>query len=298
MHESVATLLSGLIDYAGLFPPAGLPMPAAVHNYAHYLTAPYPWILGRFILPANRLEEFERAAEPRLWPRSRSAWRLSALAGDPVRDFQEIEEFNRKHTDLPAVPATIDTVEIKVTGVQDLIAILAKAPSSVSLYCEVPVEGEFAQHLEVLSRHGARAKIRCGGLSPESFPAAERLALFLKACTAADVGFKATAGLHHPVRGTFPVHYEAGSPRVLMHGFLNLALAAAWARQGMQAEELVELLEEKSGAAFRFSDEGAIWRGHFLSRPEIAEARDGFFHAFGSCSFSEPVGDLRKMNLI
>ncbi len=36
MVHSVQALLAGLIDYAGLFAPAALPMPAAVHNYAHY----------------------------------------------------------------------------------------------------------------------------------------------------------------------------------------------------------------------------------------------------------------------
>ena len=59
--ESATALLSGLIDYAGLFPPASLAMAAAVANYDAYLRGEYSWILGRFIVPVARLEEFEKA---------------------------------------------------------------------------------------------------------------------------------------------------------------------------------------------------------------------------------------------
>ncbi len=36
MSQAIHTLMTGLIDYAGLFPPAGLPMREAVGNYAKY----------------------------------------------------------------------------------------------------------------------------------------------------------------------------------------------------------------------------------------------------------------------
>ena len=40
MHASLRILMEGLIDYAGLFPPASLDMPTAVRNYAAYRKSP------------------------------------------------------------------------------------------------------------------------------------------------------------------------------------------------------------------------------------------------------------------
>ena len=57
------TLIAGLIDYAGLFPPASLSMKAAVKEYARRRQSPEAWLLGRFVVPADRLEEFDIAAE-------------------------------------------------------------------------------------------------------------------------------------------------------------------------------------------------------------------------------------------
>src|SRR5205809_4623216 len=59
MNASLRALLSGLIDYAGLFPPAGLPLDQAIRNYARYRHESDAWMLGRFVIPANRLAEVQ-----------------------------------------------------------------------------------------------------------------------------------------------------------------------------------------------------------------------------------------------
>ena len=59
MTPALRSLLTGLIDYAGLFPPAGLGMEAAVRNYDSYVRDEHAWMLGRFIVPAARLAEYE-----------------------------------------------------------------------------------------------------------------------------------------------------------------------------------------------------------------------------------------------
>ena len=46
-------LLHGAIDYAGLFPPAGLDLEATVRNYAAYREGRDAWALGRLVLPAS-----------------------------------------------------------------------------------------------------------------------------------------------------------------------------------------------------------------------------------------------------
>src|SRR5262249_19703803 len=57
MFASVRALLTGIVDYAGMFPPAKLPLDEALRNYLRYRTEPDAWMLGRFICPAARLGE-------------------------------------------------------------------------------------------------------------------------------------------------------------------------------------------------------------------------------------------------
>ncbi len=79
--ESLRILLSDAIDYAGLFPPASLEMPAAAQNFARYLNGEFRWMLGRFVVPAERLLELEKLLKPN---RARG-WRVTALAGPPLQ---------------------------------------------------------------------------------------------------------------------------------------------------------------------------------------------------------------------
>jgi hypothetical protein len=55
--KSLRALMAGAIDYAGLFPPAKLPMDQAIRNYARYRQEPESWMLGRFVCPAARFDE-------------------------------------------------------------------------------------------------------------------------------------------------------------------------------------------------------------------------------------------------
>src|SRR5437660_1475932 len=75
MSPSLRALLEHVIDYAGLFPPATLPLDEAVRNYARYRTEPEGWMLGRFICPAARLAELSPFADE-LFP----DWRPLAVA--------------------------------------------------------------------------------------------------------------------------------------------------------------------------------------------------------------------------
>src|ERR1039458_6302292 len=100
--DAASVLLRDLIDYAGLFPPASLAMLPAVANYDAYSQSEWNWILGRFIVPVSRLDEFEKAfsALPTSAPGSGfTNWRLSVLPGsDVVADVACIREFNARMT--------------------------------------------------------------------------------------------------------------------------------------------------------------------------------------------------------
>jgi hypothetical protein len=123
---------------------------------------------------------------------------------------------------------------------------------------------------------GARAKVRCGGAV---VPSVEELAAFVRACREHGVVFKATAGLHH----AYPT--EAGE-----HGFLNLLAAAVF---GDEEHALAETC-----GAFALDAESFRWNGCVAGADELARVRETLVHSIGSCSFFEPVGELRRLGIL
>lgn len=235
-------LLEGLIDYAGLFPPARLDLDAALTEYDEACAGPHAWMLERFICPATRLRD--------LGDRS---LRLTVVIDDES---------------APLDREGIEVVEGKAPP-GDLHAL---APEGARVFAEVdPTD---ASALDDVARARVGAKVRCGG---DAFPAPGELAAFVAGCTERELPFKATAGLHHPFRT--PDH----------HGFVNLLAAAGLARDGADLEAV---LAEEDASAFTVEEGALLWRG------QSAGERRVHFVGYGSCSFSEPVDDLRKLGWI
>jgi hypothetical protein len=294
-------LLRDLIDYAGLFPPAGLSMMQSLANYNAYARSKWNWILGRFVVPVARLDEFEDALAglPPESDRESECWRLSALLGtDPMADVACIREFNvRRTTGNPHRTIIVDSVEAKVAGAADVTRLSAAIPLEFTTYFEIPLSA-CSESIAVVSGCGRRAKMRTGGETADKFPATESVIEFMRLCAAAKVPFKATAGLHHPLRSEHRFTYQCDSPSGVMHGFINVFLAAAFLRVGMEPRLAVQLLEEQSATAFQFDLDGISWREHQLNRDEIAAARQDFAVSFGSCSFTAPIDDLRSLHIL
>jgi hypothetical protein len=247
--DSLHALLAKLIDYAGLYPPAGLPLPAVLENYEAYLVSEESWMLNRLVLPAATLPE----------ARLGDNWRVTLLVeGEPG-----------------PLPAQVQTLE-------------TKRPHRLSLptYCESPVGG---------IANGAFAKVRTGGLTPEAIPSSEALAGFLSEAASRRIAFKATAGLHHPIRSMRPLTYATGGPCATMHGFVNVFVAAAFAWRGGQRDVILDVLNDDDAGGFQFLTGELLWRGRSIATGEIQSARRDFAHSFGSCSFAEPLADLRAL---
>ena len=128
--------------------------------------------------------------------------------------------------------------------------------------------------VEALARSGGRLKVRCG----PQVPSIDALAATIRDCREHSLPFKATAGLHHAVR-------QQGQ-----YGFVNLLAASAF------GDEEAVLAEEDEGA-FAIEDDAFRWRDRTASVAEVERARE-LFVAFGSCSFDEPVDDLRRLGLL
>ena len=288
-------LLRQSIDYAGLFPPAALDMPAAVANYAGYRAGVDAWALGRFVVPAARLDEFSAALSGiAAAPSPGGAWLLAALAGpDVAGDLELIARFNDR-----ASHARIDTVELKAGSAATIQDSMHRMPRHLQAYIEIPVDRDPAALVGTLSEAGARAKVRTGGVTRDAFPEPHDLIRFMTTCIRARVPFKATAGLHHPLRAEYRLTYEADSDRGVMFGFLNVFLAAAFLRAGMDERSAIQVLEERSPRAFQVEDDGVSWRHSHLSPEELRAARGEAVVSFGSCSFTEPLSELQALSLL
>jgi hypothetical protein len=296
--RAVDALLTGLIDYAGLFPPAGEAMRPALEHYAAYRSGAHRSALGRFIVPFDRLPEFEEYGQD-LLPRGPESepWRLSALvAGDVSAAGRGLLEFNRRHGSGSANgQAVVDVVELKAPTVKDIEHARAQIAGSFTPYFEIPTGGDLSRLISGIARVGARAKIRTGGVTADAFPAASEILEFLGACHEHSVAFKATAGLHHPVGGEFRLTYERDSPVAVMYGFLNVFLASAFVYFDLPVETARAVLEETDREAFSFTDDGITWREITLDLNQIKAFRARSATSFGSCSFREPVDELASL---
>ncbi len=308
---SVRTLLSGLIDYAGLFPPARLDMAAAAEAYNRARVGEHEWMLGRFICPVSRLEELTQHASAlmpgtagtsgyREHADSGEPWRISALIDTDIKQMEAaldaIDAFNERHASVDAGQAVVDVVELKVTQVNEIDWVLDQLPDEIYPFFEFPVSADCRGFVAALSGEQAAAKIRTGGVVPGAFPTPQEVIAFLNACDAADVAFKATAGLHHPVRGSYRLTYEKDCASAPMYGFLNVFMAACFIRiKGANDADAIRLLTDESAASFKFLEDVASWSGHGLETAQIAAVRESFALSFGSCSFDEPVQELVKI---
>jgi hypothetical protein len=293
-------LLAGLVDYAGLFPPAALSMADAVSRYDGYRGGPQAWALGTFVVPAARLAEFEGVVQPLLG--EGDAWPLSVIAGaDFAADVRTIAEFVQRVTPWAVVRA----VEVKASSRDDIEAIATSAAllrtslaDAFETYVEVSVATDPTAMVEAIAERGLRAKVRTGGVETRAFPTAGQLARFFAACRTHGVTFKATAGLHHAMRGSYPLTYGPASERGTMFGFLNVFLAAMFARDGLGEADVRAMLEERDADSFAFGPSGVAWRGRAVTAESIRTARVRAAVSFGSCSFAEPVADLSTLGLL
>ncbi|HEY1860759.1 MAG TPA: hypothetical protein VGG61_10415 [Gemmataceae bacterium] len=328
MVASLRTLLRGLIDYAGLFPPAKLPLDQAIREFAQYWKELDHWMLGHFVCPASQLRDLEPYLDE-LFPKRALPFGLSVL-GSGGNEMSELlanlrcDQFSidlfeggskkqvvvsnfevRLPTDyVPAVKAAATDLTHTVKVTKDW---RDEKRAPLMIYWEPSFSEDWRRSvsavIDILSadRIGKRfvksqktrprgIKLRCGGMEAAAVPSSDKVAFVIAACRDAGVALKFTAGLHHPVR-----HFDSGL-QTRVHGFVNVfgAGVLAFARQ-LNEQQIRQVIEEEDPSSFVFSDEGVQWRDLQASTEEIAEARRQAVISFGSCSFDEPRDDLRKL---
>ncbi len=280
--RAINGLLKGLIDYAGLYPPAGLDMRTAVRNYLDYSRQKHAAALGRFVVDLNRLKEVREAAEDSLGEIGLSV--VGALRNDWACLPQFIDDGFR-----------IEMIEVKAGSAAEIEFVCKRLPPSVIIHFEIPINVQTSELIDAIAISGARAKLRMGGLDAAAFPTAKEIARSLKALADHSVSFKATAGLHHPVRSCHRFSYANGSDSGMMHGFVNLCCAASLLFFGGETGDAEMLLAEEDSAAWQVTNEAISWRSFQWSADQLHSVRLRFLTSFGSCSFEDPIHDLEAL---
>ncbi len=279
---AIEAALGGLIDYAGLYPPAALDMQAAVRNYLEYRESKHAFVLGRFIVNLARMNEMREAAGDAF--RSVQLSVIAAQDLEPRLIWRYLDEGFR-----------IESVEMKCNDAATAVSIAELLPDAVERYFEVPMQDSAPEWLDALATIRASAKLRMGGVVAEAFPSQKAVGFILHALAGRQVPFKATAGLHHPIRSPHPFTYAADSASGTMHGFLNVLFAAALLYSGGAAGEALRTLEEEDAGAWRAAPDSIRCRAFEWTTDQLHEVRSRFFLSFGSCSFVEPVRDLEAL---
>ena len=274
-------MLEGFFDYAGLYPPASLDLQSVIKHWDRYIKSEDNWMLARLIIPASKLGEFKELAKDVMPKSEEEPWQLSVLL-PPASDagFNDAVDttiaFNEE--DLGAIA---NIVEFKASTIDEIDSALNVLHDDLFPFIELPVNDDPRGLIASLSGCVAGAKVRTGGVIPELYPSSENLARFIFACGVARIPFKATAGLHHPNRN------ENAAVGVNEFGFLNVLCASiASMRQDATEADVESLLTMEAVELSDFTEE------------EIAHVRSEVFCAIGSCSFEEPVEDLRSMGIL
>ena len=297
--DSRTAAFGGLIDYAGLFPPAAKAMDEAVTDYARLRSLDTRWIVGKFLCRASALEQLAAAAVTHM-KRGDAPWQVGAIfdmgpgaAAMLVNDFQ---------TEMsPAL--SITSIEVKTPrpdseAIATTIESMWSLESDIAIFVEV-VKGseagpqilDIAENLRSRGRTGG-AKLRCGGLSKTDFPTVGEVTDFLWSATNTQLPFKATAGLHQPIR-----HFD---PQVdtWRHGFVNLLVASVACDEGADRETVQTIVAETDPQAFAMTAASVRWRDLHLPGSAITRSRFNGFIAYGSCDIDEPIGALRGFDFL
>ena len=332
MKESLRTFMNGLIDYAGLFPPADLPLNEAIEEYVSQLKSNNSSMLSRFIIHTSKLNDLEQFLP--LFS-DLDALRLSVLGGGGNSDddylnkitenIADITKFREKHGEK----IEIDVIECKMpsnspsrkTMVEVTTLLNENGLTHYHEFLKLPEinmnystdvdesiwDEEIVPTVELLSKmKNTGIKLRCGGVVKEAFPTVEQIAAMIQTCVIAEVPMKFTAGLHHPIRH-FAEEYDE-----YMHGFINTFGAGIFATIFPKPNNLQEkyrmfillshMIDDQNAENFSFTNNSLIWKvgddrdtEFEIDDEKIKTARKKNMISYGSCSFQEPIDDLSQL---
>jgi len=317
--KSLGIFTEGIIDYAGLFPPAELDLSSAFSNYIKYISGNHSFILSKFICPVKLLPELRVICDK--IPEFKFPVSLSLIlsGGKDENTFKEnfisdlkIREYflDGNNSFIAAdnfeykIPESIMEDSERLFSLLDFVSQTLKSSNGRKLkfFAETSLAGDWKKNIktatDIIEEHNEKYqdtgfKLRTGGVTADAIPSSDQITYAVRHCLNRNLEMKFTAGLHHPFR-----HFDK-SIGAKMHGFINVFTAGIIAkRHNISDHDLKKLIEDENADNFKFTDTGFCWGGYEIENEDIHFARQTFVKSYGSCSFDEPVEDLKNLNLI
>jgi hypothetical protein len=301
--ESLRALLAHSIDFAGMFPPCSLGLEPALRNQADYVRAPDAWMLGAFVLSAERFDATKQLLSQF---DDQHPLRVAALGPKTVSADGFLEALDNAEAAIRSLSRhSVDLVSIshfEMSLPHDVgLASLTEARSilgDLPVFWEAPSD-RAEQTIALLAESNSDAdsatfgyKLRTGGVTADAFPTSMQIAKALVTPATHQLPIKFTAGLHHPLR-----QYRE-EVQTKMHGFLNVLGAAVLAAEHRwDTNQTAMMLEDENVDSFSFADDFFAWREWRIDTKRL-QYRRRFIVSFGSCSFDEPREDLRALGFL
>jgi hypothetical protein len=297
--------MRGIIDYAGLFPPARLPLDEALGEFRDYHSHPRSAFLGRFVMPLDRLMKVaESYREPSTFSGliRTSSLPLQDARAEIGRGAAGLRFFEVKFPTIKTdcieidIPEPAWSADNNYRRFRDFLTLLGNEfGAERRIFVELDWARPYTPLMAVMAEHGSRfgVKLRTGGVTADAIPPSRAVAEFLHASAAHKLAMKATAGLHVPVPN------EDQETGLCMHGFLNFFSAGFLAYSGRGGvDEIAEVIEDFGYDDFSFGENSMRCGSFEFSVDEIEQLRSRWLLSFGSCSFLEPIEHLENHGLI
>lgn len=282
--RTTAALFADLFDDACLFGPSSMSMVDAFDAHRVAEQGGYRWMLGRFVVPASRLEELASVA-------SHYGARLQlAIVLDGPTTAEAVAAVTDEHGWHIAAVEMVHrhaSIGATATALRGFVDETGADRGFLELAWNDLAGDRIGPVVEAAHHAGVGVTLRCGDGESHSFPAPSVVASVITACRDASVALKVSAGLHHPFRRPEP------GVGVASDGFVNLVVAAAIAHaHGAKAADLAAVVSEEATSAFVVEGSAIRWHDISVDADSIVTARRGLFPAIATHSFRASVDDI------
>ena len=304
MRKILDNGLRSIIDYAGYFPPAQLPLDKALEEFLHFDNVK-GHLCSKFVVPVHELNSLSRLLENRNLG-SPVALSIIGAGGESIEhweqklehDAQLLTKFEKEcqNAEILAYETRVPSSNHLEQCVHDL-----QGFEEIELFLEIPWreahrEQGFIEAIETAAdlqdKYDFALKARTGGVHHSAYPELENLAEWIHRSAQLEVPYKFTAGMHEPIS-----HFFGSENSTLAYGFMNVLFAVALClKEDLLVDELRPIIGDCDQESFHFN--GDIWKYHRfeLNSDDLADART-LFVSFGSCSIDEPLAGLRQFGL-
>lgn len=285
--RGIPPLFVGLVDDAAMFPPGSAEVADALAAHREYRHSWFAPLVGPLLVSEHQLAALGRAVQRGADPPDLATedLEMSVVSRSGPAGLASLAVPQPAGLRLRVVETALRDPDDLAGDASRVAAAAGALAAEVRVFVELPYAPGWEGAVEVVPAAGLLGKLRTGGPAPADTPSTTQLAHQLGVLVAADLPFKATAGLHHAWPTPGPRH-----DRPRQHGFLPLLAAVDALAGGASEADAAQLLAggERTAVLGALAD----WSD---SRSDGVRRR---LRSFGCCGVVDPLADLVALGLL